>query len=78
MRWGSEGLKKERKGVEIRVDAVEAHTEEYGGWGIVSGSCGCGSSPALDVGSNDCVPDEGFEGRMGKVKTWVRGGYELG
>lgn len=51
--------------MEIGVDAVKPHAEEYGD-GRISGR-----SLALDTGSNDSVPDEGFDGRMGKVKTWV-------
>lgn len=70
VRWRSERLKKERESVEIRVDAMEAHAEKNGDRGMGGG--GCGSSLALNVGSNEGVPNEGFEGWMGKVKTWVR------
>lgn len=69
VRRRTEGLEKERESVEIRVDAMEAHAVKYGDWGIDGA---CGSSLALDVSSNEGVPDEGFESRMRKVKTWVR------
>ncbi|KAL6957903.1 hypothetical protein U1Q18_034334 [Sarracenia purpurea var. burkii] len=63
------GMEKERESVEIRLDAMEAHAEKNDDWSMGGA---CGSNLALDVSSNECVPDEGFEGGMGKVKTWMR------
>lgn len=70
VRWRSDGREKERESAEIRVNALETHAEKNGDWGIGVGDCW--SSLALDMDSNEGVPNDGFESGMGKVETWMR------
>lgn len=72
VRRGIEGLEEEREGVEIWLDTMKTHAEEDEEWGTG------GRSLALDLGSNEGIPNEGFEGWVGEIKCWVRRGYELG
>lgn len=47
---------------------MEAHTN-------VDGDCGeRGSSCSLSIASYEGVPDEGFKGRVCKMKSWMSGG----
>lgn len=70
-RWRSKRLEKKREGVEIRLDAMEAHANENGDRRMGGASW---LSPGLDVGSNERVPEKGLERRMGEMKSWVCGG----
>lgn len=67
---GIEGLEEEREGMEVGLDAMGAHANEDGQWRLKRDG-------GLDMGSNDIVPDKGFEGAVSKVKSRVREGNEL-
>ena len=56
--------------VEIRWNAMEAHTIVDGDWRESGSSC------SLSIASNEGVPCEGFNGRVSKMKSWMSRGDE--
>ncbi|GAB4841134.1 hypothetical protein Ancab_021878 [Ancistrocladus abbreviatus] len=67
-------VEKKWEGVEVGLDAVEAHTKEDRD--RMRGEKRRLSSE-LSMSSNEGVPCETFNGGMKEIETWVREGQEL-